>query len=197
MSRSSQVPYLRLVDGPAQQLAEPARSDGEGTLLGFVDMSSVSDVGFETILSRVQPSWVFDLRPVPYFDIGRLNRKRVFDLFSSLRASYRDVAGWLQITERNDASLNSGAVGRYLAEALSTRPCQAPIVVLVDDGEILDHALRVLPIHLTSSFPAWCAFELETIACDGEPDLILRTATGEALALQTKWLGDRDLDRPG
>jgi hypothetical protein len=155
----------------------------------------MSDKGFEAILSRVQPSWVFDLRPVPYFDIGRLNRKRAFDLFSSLRASYRDVAGWLQITERNDASLNSGAVGRYLADALSTRPCQAPVVVLVDDGEILDHALRVLPNQLKSSFMAWCAFELETIARDGEPDLILRTATGEALALQTKWLGDRDLVR--
>jgi hypothetical protein len=172
------MPYLRLVDAPAQQLVEPARPDDEETLLGFVDMSSVSDDGFETILSRVQPSWVFDLRPVPYFDIGRLNRKRVFDLFSSLHASYRDVAGWLQITERNDASLNSGAVARYLAETLLTGPCRAPIVVLVDDDEILDHALRVLPNHLKSLFAAWRGCELKTIGCDGGFDLILRTATG-------------------
>jgi hypothetical protein len=187
-----------LVDGPAPEAVESAHhADDEGILLGFVSMSSLSesDDGFRTILTRIQPSWVFDLRPAPYFNIGQLNRIRAFDLFSSLRATYRDVAGRLRITDRKDASLNSGAVARYIAEALSTRSWRAPVVVLVDDRESLSHALRVLPSHLKSS-AAWCAFELSAIVRDGVPDLILRTPQGEAKTLQPKWLGDRGFASP-
>lgn len=198
MPRSSPVPYLRLVDGPAPEAVESACHAGdEGILLGFISMSSLSefDDGFRMILTRVQPSWVFDLRPVPYFNIGQLDRIRAFDLFSSLRATYRDVADRLQITDRKDASLNSGAVARYIAEALSTRSWRGPVVVLVDDRESLSHALRVLPSHLKSS-AAWCAFELSAIVRDGVPDLILRTPRGEAKTLQPKWLGDRGFASP-
>lgn len=171
--------------------ASARQEDGE-VLLGFISMSPLSGEEFEAILTRVRPSWVFDLRPVPYFDLRLFDRKAAFDLFRSLRATYRDVTGRLKITDRKDASLNSGAIARYIAGELSARPWRGPVIVLVDDCECLDHALRVLPSHLKSS-AAWCAFELSAIVGDGPPELILRTSRGETQALQSKWIGDPGL----
>jgi hypothetical protein len=164
----------------------------DGLLLGFVDMSRASDVALETIMSRLRPAWVFDLRPVPYFNIGRLNRKRAFELFRSSSASYRDVAGSLRITEHNDASLNSGVVGSFLSKTLAMRPLHAPVVVLVDDHATLAHAMNVLPIWLRSSLGAsWHPLALDVEVRDGIPDLLVRGADGGVRAFEAKWLGDR------
>lgn len=187
MSSKPYPSYLRLVDAPALDAdLEPRVREGEGALLGFVDMSCATDVALETILARVQPAWVFDLRPVPYFDIGRLDRKRMFHLFRIACTSYRDVAGRLKITNHNDASLNSGAVARFLNEAMSSRACAAPIVVLVDDEDTLGHAMRILPRSLRSSAEAWFPAALELDLRRGDPDLLLRTASGEVVAFQAK-----------
>jgi len=160
----------------------------DGALLGFIDMSRVSDVALETIFTHVQPGWAFDLRPAPYFNIGRFNRKRMFELFRISRTSYRDVAGLLRITVRNDASLNSGAIARFLNETLSTRPYRAPIVVLVDDEETLEHAMRVLPRALRVQGAGWCSMAFDVAACDGAPDLMLRAPGGELHTFPMKWL---------
>lgn len=192
MPRSSPVPYLRLVDGPMEPaIASACQEDGE-VLLGFISMSDLSGEEFTAILTRLRPSWVFDLRPCPYFNIRLFDRRAAFDLFRSLRATYHDVTGQLKIMDRKDASLNSGAIARYIAGALSKRPWRGPVIVLVDDGECLNHALRVLPSHLKSS-AAWCAFELSAIVGDGTPELILRTSRGETQALQSKWIGNQGL----
>lgn len=187
------MPYLRLVDSPGRSDAELPSNESDGVLLGFVDMSRTSDIALETILLRVQPAWAFDLRPVPYFNIGRLNRKRVFELFRTCSTSYRDVAGALRITEHNDASLNSGAVGRFLNQAIGMRPLDAPIVVLVDDKETLAHAMSVLPGCLRSLFEtSLCPMTLNVEVRDGGSDLLLCTAGGIARALEAKWLGERE-----
>jgi hypothetical protein len=98
----------------------------------------------------------------------------------------------LRITENNDASLNSGAVGSFLNQTIATRPLHAPIVVLVDLEGARSHAMNVLPRCLRSS-PAssWCAMALDVEVRDGAPDLLLRTVHGDAHALEAKWLGDR------
>ena len=114
MSNRSYPPYLRLVETPAldepRTNVDPRVGAADGALLGFVDMSRTTDVALETIIARLQPAWVFDLRPVPYFEIGRINRKHIFALFRISHTTYRDVAGHLRIRRRHDASLNSGAV---------------------------------------------------------------------------------------
>jgi hypothetical protein len=106
--------------------------------------------------------------------------------------SYRDVAGSLRITENNDASLNSGAVGSFLNQMMAMRPVHAPIVVLVDHEAAQAHAMSVLPRYLRAS-PAssWCAMALDVELRDGDPRMILRTAHGDTHALEAKWLGDR------
>lgn len=187
MTRSS-TPYLRLVDAPERRAARPSVPMDDRLLLGFVDTSRVSELAFVTIMSRLRPAWVFDLRPVPYFNIGRLNRKRAFELFRSSSASYRDVAGSLRMVERNDASLNSGVVAEFLSKALTTRPLHAPVVVLVDDHGTLAHAMNVLPRWLRSSLDvSWYPLALDVEVRDGVPDLLARDAEGVVRALESKW----------
>jgi len=188
----SETHYLRLVETSSPDDVEPRADDHDGMLLGFVDMSRASDVALETIVARVQPAWAFDLRPVPYFHIGRLNRRRMFELFRTWSVCYRDVAGSLRITENNDASLNSGAVGSFLNQTMAMRPVHAPIVVFVDHETALSHAMSVLPRYLRPSLASsWCARALDVELRDGDPQLILRTAHGDTHALEAKWLGDR------
>jgi hypothetical protein len=187
----SETHYLRLVETPGPDDVDPEVSDHHGILLGFVDMSRASDVALETILSRVQPAWVFDLRPVPYFNIGRLNRRRMFELLRTWSAAYRDVAGALGITEYNDASLNSGAVGSFLNQTIAECPLHAPIVVLVDHADALVHAMSVLPRSLRSSLASsWCAMALDVEVHGGDPDLFLRTPRGDTYPLDMRWLDD-------
>ena len=194
MTRSTLPPYLRLVEPPLREdVPATIPSERFGALLGFVDMSRVSDIGLEMILSRIQPTWVFDLRPVPYFDIGRLDRKRVFELFRTWCTTYRDVAGSLRITEHNDASLNSGVVGSYLRTTIAMRPVGAPIVVLVDDEDTMHHAMRVLPHSLGTELDVlWYPRALDVeVRCE-DPDLVLRTESGQRCTFDVKWLGDRE-----
>jgi hypothetical protein len=188
MKRDTRAPYLRLLNAPEREGVE-IRPNPDGVLLGFVDMSRVNESTLEFIMSMIRPAWIFDLRPVPYFDIGRFDRRRAFELFRQSQALYRDVAGFLRITERNDASLNSGAIGGLLREMLATRPMRAPVIVLVDDEETVQHAMHVIPPFLHGHYP-WCPMAIDVRECDGRADLHLH-ANGETFALETKWLGDR------
>ncbi len=185
MSRSSQPPYLRLVES-SPEIIPVRREETERTILGFVDMSRASDLGLETILFRIRPAWVFDLRPVPYFDIGALNRKRMFALFRRYCTSYRDIAGSLRITDRNDASLNSGAIGSHLSVILSLRPLTAPIVVFVDDQETLGHAMHILPRTLRASAKTWCPMALDIDDRNDVPDIVMRSPNGKTCLFETK-----------
>ncbi len=187
MPRSAtDVPYLRLVDATQPDAIEPLASDAAELFLCLIDMSEVSDVGLEALLSRLQPAWLFDLRPVPYFDIGRLNRKRMFALFRKWGISYRDVAGALQISERNDASLNSGAVSAFMNEAIAKAGAASSgsVAVLLDDREPLEHAMKILPRFLRGAAAGpLCTVSLDMQASDGCGGLVLLTDSGERRVL--------------
>lgn len=192
MRRNPDAPYLRVVD-PILHAVPTVTDDPSGALLGFVDMSSISDDGFERIISTLRPAWVFDVRSVPYFDVGRLNRRRIFELFQDSGASYRDICGALQITRRNDASLNSGAVGSFLNDVLATKPRFDPVLVLVDDEETREHAMSVLPTTLRSHADGWSVMAVRTNESNEGPDVLFEDRIGRIHALQAKWIGDPSL----
>lgn len=78
----------------------------EELLVVFVTLPGVSEDEFVHLLSTTRPAFVVDLRPVPRFDIGQLNRQIVFGLFREQESSYIDpgaiarieeqLCGWLQ-----------------------------------------------------------------------------------------------------
>lgn len=126
-------------------------SGNDPYLLGIVDMATISAGRFVSLLENMRPRWLVDLRPVPRFDIDRLNRRIVFDLFQKYQISYRDLAGELHILSRRDASLSSGVVARSLTKMLAesgARSSPGPIFILLDDEEHVLASVRLLPHSL-------------------------------------------------
>lgn len=77
-------------DAPlAQGLLFPIRREKS---LIFVSVPGVNDDDFLALLKGTQPAYIVELRQVPRFDIGRLNRQTVFECFRREHTSYLDIA---------------------------------------------------------------------------------------------------------
>lgn len=83
---------FRAVDPGPQAALFPATRPG---LVVFVCFPDVEEDEFTAVLANAKPSFVIDLRIVPRFDVGRLNRQRVFDLFDAMGTRYIDLTGIL------------------------------------------------------------------------------------------------------
>ncbi|HSN98243.1 MAG TPA: hypothetical protein VLS89_08090 [Candidatus Nanopelagicales bacterium] len=121
------------------------------SLLGILNIERVSGIRFEELLRDIRPRWLFDLRPVPRFDIDQLNRRRAFALFRQYRVEYLDITGRLDITSGKDASLSSGRIADEVTKELTeigTKSAPGPLVFLVDDEEIARISTVVLPERL-------------------------------------------------
>src|ERR1700733_6307842 len=62
-------------------------------LLLFVNFESISEPDFVNVLEGAHPKILFDLRHVPRFDLGSLNRRKVFSIFASAGIQYVDMSG--------------------------------------------------------------------------------------------------------
>ena len=160
MAREGTISHLRLVVEPTKQdeIQPSSRRSGisaqrwlfpDPALLGLVDMSSARAGPFTALLEDVRPRWLMDLRAVPRFDMGVMNRRLFFNLFERLQIRYRDISGMVGITSRKDASLSSGAVANtlniLLAEELGSAGGPGPIMLLLDDAARVMVATKSLP----------------------------------------------------
>lgn len=163
MSRKTNVPYLRIVTtANSVDVRAPSPDVIGSTALGFLNIAKSSDALFESIIELVKPAWIFDLRPVPYFNIGQLNRMRAFELMRRHNASYQDLSGLLRIIDRNDASLNSGDVAAQVNQFLGRTSTPSAILILLNDTTVLRRAMEILPRTLCKPANGW--FPIEFIA---------------------------------
>lgn len=122
-------------------------------LMIFTDVSELSADSFVRLINEARPTFILDVRPAPRFDIGRLNRNRVFEIFEQNHIQYIDVAGLAGVTSRWDANLNPS----FLVETINanlyqgSEAVEGPIVVLCDDKECLSSAMVVFPRQIRSS----------------------------------------------
>ena len=148
---ADKVPTRQSKDRPKQGLLF---SGARPSLLGIALMAGVSDVEFYMWLSEARPRWLFDLRPVPRFDIGRLNRRLVFNAFAEGGVSYQDIGGLLGLHYGPDARLACGEIGEYLARILRSRVGHphstgvGPVLMLLDNTTYFRLATRVIPSSL-------------------------------------------------
>ena len=124
--------------GPQTMLFPEARSG----IVVFVCFPDVEEREFVSLLECAKPSFVIDLRIVPRFDVGRLNRDRAFDIFDAIGTQYIDLTSILVI-----GSSTKDTVVRFRDFMATTNfDLSRPVVFLLSrretsvatDSEILD-----------------------------------------------------------
>lgn len=162
--RKHTVNFLRLVElspEPASaELALIARPGWQSTLFAtehpslvvFVQFERVSEADFLSVLTGGRPRYVIDLRMVPRFDLGGLNRKLVFSLFSQTSTQYVDFSGQLRIKDERDARLNPALLVPNLQKVVfrSDKAIQGPICFLVDPPQFDEDYIQLLVEALPS-----------------------------------------------
>jgi hypothetical protein len=152
--------HLRLVEGEPRPLPSEPKGQlsfsfaADPFVLVLVDLTDASEGEFIELLERVRPDAVIELRKVPRFDFGRLNRKIVFRMFDEMKARYHDLIYDLRATAAHDAGLNPAFLAHPLAEILQADPRPERALVLLDDPKMLDLSLEILPSRLETE-PRW------------------------------------------
>jgi hypothetical protein len=95
----------------------------------FVRFPSVEGDEFAEVLRMAQPSYVFDLRIAPRFDVGSLNRRAAFAIFDEVNATYFDATAPLMMGEQREI-----AIERF-KEAIAKNDFQRPLVFLFGSGK--------------------------------------------------------------
>jgi len=161
MDSLKRPPHLKLVVTPAPH-PEPISAPGQMRLfpadapipMVIADISLISEVEMLSLLCDTPPRWLIDLRPSPRFDIGRLNRARVFMLFERHHIRYEDICGILGIYSRRDASFSSGRVATEVSRIFVKADAASEpgkVMVLVDDSEMARAMKTTLPAQLHPS----------------------------------------------
>src|SRR5262249_51276333 len=83
--------FVEGTDAPQTVLFPEPRSG----IVVFVCFPAVQEQDFVDLILNAQPRFVIDLRVVTRFDVGRLNRRRAFELFEGVAAQYVDLTGTL------------------------------------------------------------------------------------------------------
>ena len=162
--RKQPVNFLRLVESnpePAplrpDDIARPAWQSTlfateHPSLLVFVNFEHVSEADFLSFLMGARPRYVIDLRLVPRFDVGGLNRKLVFSLFAQISTQYVDLSGQLQIRHGRDARFNPALLVSYLQDSVfrAIKSPQGPIGFLVDSSQFDESYIQLLAEALPS-----------------------------------------------
>jgi hypothetical protein len=93
--------FLSEKSGPQGNLFAEAKPG----VVVFIHFSGVGDDQFIEVLRMAQPSFVFDLRIAPRFDLGTLNRRAVFALFEEVKATYVDATTPLMMGEHRENAI--------------------------------------------------------------------------------------------
>lgn len=152
--------HLRVVEPPVDEQPVDEQPGDRGQLMlplledtaviVLAHITNVSEQAFLWLLQEAKPDTIVDLRTIPRFDFGRLNRKAAFRLFEEMAARYVDFAHDLGISDHHDAGLNPTFFAEPLDRLVSRAPRAQRVLLLLDDAGLLDSALEVLPTRLSA-----------------------------------------------
>jgi hypothetical protein len=140
--------FLRAVESPVKRVSVPNHlfndswqqnlftSPNPG-LLCIIDFLRISEYELLHVIDEARPRFVVDLRIVPRFDVGSLNRKVIFSLFEKSVTRYLDMSGILGLRDRRDVALNPPILIQHLITQLassqhSSYSIEGPVIFFVD-----------------------------------------------------------------
>jgi hypothetical protein len=119
------------------------------SLLLFINFEEISEGDFRTVLSGARPKVLFDLRRVPRFDLGSLNRKQAFSLFSKAGTRYFDLSRRPNVDAPIDT--DPGLDAHLIANASNQAFVGGPAAFLVDaqqfDEANISRLVEALPFN--------------------------------------------------
>ena len=157
--------FLRLV-GDAKSVPDPIEhgtfvrpawqttlfANRNPSLLLFVNFEEVSESDFKAILSGARPKFLFDLRRVPRFDLGGLNRRQAFSLFSKAGTRYLDLSRRLN-AEGETTIFDPGFAAQLIANSSNQAFIDGPAAFLVDAQQFDEANIGRLIKSLPSNKP--------------------------------------------
>jgi hypothetical protein len=158
MAEETKRPQLHIVRAPQRAGIKPDDFQDKGTqsslfpdrrrgLLIFVYFADVTEHEFMQTLEYSEPSYVFEFRSAPRFDVGKLTRQLAFQAFSAHRSIYVDLTSSLMGKADSEALI--GKLRHFLADARFS--FDHPVMFLINKRELNeDFAARVL--ETVSSF---------------------------------------------
>lgn len=158
--------HLRLLSCPKRNVQEQLTLPFDDPFVVILaHLTNISEKSFLWLLSETRPHIAVDLRLVPRFNFGRLNRRVVFRLFEELSSSYYDLSHDLDISGRHDARFNPALFSSHLDSIVArTTPHAQRILIFMDDASVFDHSLEVLP--KTMSAPPKGSWRVQGLAQD-------------------------------
>jgi hypothetical protein len=120
-------------------------------LLTFIDFNSLEEADFLTVLLTAKPRFMIDLRLLPVFDLGELNRKRAFTLFEKSGTKYFDMSGRLDLKDHNEDGYKPINLAKSFREIVfrNKTEIEGPICFLIDKTHFNDEFLNQLVEELT------------------------------------------------
>lgn len=132
-------------------------------LLTLINMRRMTRKVFVDFLTQRRPQFLFDVRPVPSFDVGSFSRTAAFTLFEHVATSYHDLAGTLDLIDEHRLAQASASLAAQMAtiiaEAAGPVRC---VAVLVDGSTRARWATRSLSESLTRG--TWNVQELSAVS---------------------------------
>lgn len=142
--------------------------------LVFLEFDALQEADFVSSVVTVSPTLVFDIRAVPRFDVGNLNRRLVFSIFRTAGARYFDISASLGTGKVKQLASNPTGLAAALREiAFNKREtATGPIIFLCDS------------VQVEPSFVEAVASELDYLNAHGWkivkiPEFARSTAMGE------------------
>lgn len=103
-------------------------------ILAFLDFSSIDEAEFLSLLISAEPKFVLDVRQVPRFDVGNLNRKLVFSIFKKAGAKYIDLGALIGPAHMREIADDPADLSRLALDRAFGSPghVTGPIIVIID-----------------------------------------------------------------
>lgn len=143
--------HLRVVEAPPRPIthspetfeAHPSErtlfATNDPNILIFIDFPSIDEAEFLSLLISSKPKRILDLRVVPRFDIGSLNRKLVFGVFRNTGSIYHDLGAIIGPSQMRQAAGRPRVLAKTVREQIfrTDREVEGPIAVLVDTRDAI------------------------------------------------------------
>lgn len=100
----------------------------------FVDFAAVDEAELLSLIISSKPTRIIDLRVVPRFDIGTLNRKLVFSIFEKAGAKYHDLGALIGPAHMRQNAGTPEPLAQAVLERVFklNRAVKGPVAILLD-----------------------------------------------------------------